>query len=64
MAEVARLTGATTSEGVRLLAPMAPRPAARLEGVGLPSLPDHIDAVADLCACHDVVVGEAWAGFS
>ena len=42
MAEVERLTGVATVEGVRLRAPMAPRPAARLEGAGLPTLEDHV----------------------
>src|SRR4051794_32055825 len=42
MAEVERLTGVPTCEGVRLLAPMAPRPAAALEGTRLPALAEHV----------------------
>lgn len=62
MAEVARLTGVATSEGVRLRAPMAPRPAAALEDATLPTLADHVGAVTDLAAHHDVVVVEGAGG--
>jgi dethiobiotin synthase len=62
MAEVERLTGASTTEGVRLRAPMAPRPAAALEGATLPTLPDHLATVARLAADHDVVVVEGAGG--
>lgn len=62
MAEVERLTGATTVEGVRLRAPMAPRPAARLEGATLPTLAEHVDRVESLGVCHDLVVVEGAGG--
>jgi dethiobiotin synthase len=62
MAEVERLTSASTVEGVRLRAPMAPRPAARLEGAGLPTLEEHVARVAALAGCHDLVVVEGAGG--
>lgn len=62
MAEVERLTGVATSEGVRLRAPMAPRPAAALEDATLPTLADHVGAVTGLAAHHDVVVVEGAGG--
>jgi len=62
MAEVQRLTGAHTAEGTRLGAPMAPRPAAHLEGAELPSLDDHLGTIADLATRHDVVVVEGAGG--
>ncbi|WP_374969987.1 dethiobiotin synthase [Terrabacter sp. BE26] len=62
MAEVERLTGAGTSEGVRLRAPMAPGPAAALEGTRLPTLAQHLELVTDLAAQHYVVVVEGAGG--
>ena len=62
MAEVERLTNVATVEGVRLRAPMAPRPAARLEGAGLPTLEDHVGRVAALAVRHDLVVVEGAGG--
>ena len=62
MAEVERLTGVATSEGVRLRAPMAPRPAAALEGARLPTMAEHLESVTDLSAHHDVVVVEGAGG--
>lgn len=62
VAEVARLTGIQGTEGVRLRAPMAPRPAAALEGATLPTMADHLDAVAHLASRHDVVVVEGAGG--
>jgi len=62
MAEVERLTSVATAEGVRLRAPMAPRPAARLEGAGLPTLEDHVGRVAALAVRHDLVVVEGAGG--
>jgi len=62
MAEVERLTGVRTVEGVRLRAPMAPRPAAALEGAELPTLAEHLSHVADLAAGHDLVVVEGAGG--
>jgi 8-amino-7-oxononanoate synthase/dethiobiotin synthetase len=51
-----------TAEGVRLKAPMAPRPAARLEGAGLPTLADHVERITALVGCHDLVVVEGAGG--
>lgn len=62
MGEVERLTGALTAEGTRLIAPMAPRPAAQLEGRTLPSLTHHLEAIDHLSARHDVVVVEGAGG--
>ena len=62
MAEVERLTGVTTVEGVRLRAPMAPRPAAVLEHAVLPTLAEHVARVAHLAAGHDLVVVEGAGG--
>ena len=62
MAEVERLTGVAAVEGVRLRAPMAPRPAAALEGADLPTLADHVARVADLGVRHDLVVVEGAGG--
>jgi len=62
MAEVARLAGITTHEGTRLLAPMAPRPAAALEAARLPSLADHVETVARLAAANDHVLVEGSGG--
>ena len=62
IAEVTRLSGVPGSEGVRLRAPMAPRPAAALEGATLPVLADHLDAVRHLAAEHDHVLVEGAGG--
>lgn len=62
MAEVARLAGIATSEGCRLHAPMAPRPAAALEDARLPTLADHLRAVDALCATFDHVLVEGAGG--
>lgn len=62
MGEVERLTGAPTVEGTRLRAPMAPRPAAALEGASLPNLADHVSTINDLSTRHDVVVVEGAGG--
>ena len=62
MAEVARLTGVPTHEGVRLLAPMAPRPAALLEDSSLPTLDDHRATITTLARDHDHVVVEGAGG--
>lgn len=62
MAEVSRLTGVDVLEGARLRAPMAPRAAASLEGVALPSLADHVRIVAHLLETHDHVVVEGAGG--
>jgi len=62
MGEVARLTGVPTHEGVRLLAPMAPRPAAALEGATLPTLDDHLATIEALSSERDHVVVEGAGG--
>ena len=62
MAEVARLAGIPTHEGVRLLAPMAPRPAARLEDAALPTLDEHLATIHALALDHDHVVVEGAGG--
>jgi len=62
VAEVTRLTGVPGSEGVRLRAPMAPRPAAALEGATLPTLTDHVDAVRRLSDDHEHVLVEGAGG--
>jgi dethiobiotin synthetase len=62
MTEVSRLTGTPTREGVRLRAPMAPRPAAVLEGAGLPTLDEHLATIVALAQDHDHVVVEGAGG--
>jgi dethiobiotin synthase len=62
MAEVTRLAGGPTHEGVRLRAPMAPRPAAELEGARLPTLAQHAAKVAELALAHDQVLVEGAGG--
>ena len=62
MAEVERLSAVATSEGIRLRAAMAPRPAARLEDAALPTLDEHVAHVAALGVCHDLVVVEGAGG--
>jgi dethiobiotin synthetase len=55
--EVGRLVGGVAGhEGVRLREPLAPDTAARLEGIGLPGLPEQRDAVLSAAEHHDVVV--------
>lgn len=63
--EVARLVGAgqvTRSEGIRLIAPMAPVPAAALAGRALPTLDEHGRRIRDLADRHDHVVVEGAGG--
>ncbi|MGW5238811.1 dethiobiotin synthase [Monashia sp. NPDC004114] len=62
MAEVARLAGVSSHEGVRLRAAMAPRPAAAIEGAALPTLAQHLATVAQLAATHDHVLVEGAGG--
>ncbi|MDN5767637.1 MAG: dethiobiotin synthase [Humibacillus sp.] len=62
MAEVTRLTGASGLDGVRLHAPMAPRPAASLEGARLPGLAAHVSTIRELAQSHDHVVVEGAGG--
>jgi dethiobiotin synthetase len=63
MAEVRRLSGAdTVEEGCRLTRPMAPVPAAALEGRTLPTLESHIAAIRGLGAAHHHVLVEGSGG--
>lgn len=62
MAEVERLARVTVVEGTRLRAAMAPRPAASLEGVSLPTLGDHQRAITRLAETYDHVVVEGAGG--
>jgi dethiobiotin synthase len=62
MAEVARLAGIDTAEGVRLREPMAPRPAAAIEARMLPTLTEHVSAVGALSRDHDHVLVEGAGG--
>jgi dethiobiotin synthase len=55
--EVRRLVGPVPGhEGVRLLAPLAPDTAARLEGVSLPGLTEQRTAILEVAESHDVIV--------
>ena len=68
--DVARLLAAagvpsaalTTAEGQRLRAPMAPPPAAAIDGVGLLCLGEHVERVAELLRDHDLVLVEGSGG--
>jgi dethiobiotin synthetase len=62
MAVVERLAGVPTVEGVRLRAPMAPRPAAALEHATLPTLAAHVATAQRLAAGHDLVLVEGAGG--
>ena len=62
MGEVARLAGISTAEGCRLRAPMAPRPAAALEGVALPTLAEHLATINQLLGTVDHVLVEGAGG--
>ncbi|TWE12146.1 dethiobiotin synthase [Rudaeicoccus suwonensis] len=59
---VARLTGVPTSEGTRLIAPMAPRAAAAREAVALPDLEAHLAEVRRLTSAYDHVLVEGAGG--
>lgn len=60
--EIERLTGVTGEDGVRLLAAMAPRPAASLESAALPLLDEHVTRIRDLEGSADVVLVEGAGG--
>lgn len=61
--EVRRLAGTpAVFEGVRLKAPMAPPPAAALEGAALPSLAEHVARVEGLVRDHRQVLVEGAGG--
>lgn len=62
VAVVERLTGVRGTDGVRLRAAMAPRPAAALEGPALPLLADHLAQVRELEQAFDVVLVEGAGG--
>lgn len=62
MSEVERLAGISTAEGCRLLAPMAPRPAAALEDAVLPTLVDHLATIDRLLDTVDHVLVEGAGG--
>ena len=56
------MTGVGGVDGVRLRAPMAPRPAASLEGARLPGLSTHVSTIRELAQSHDHVVVEGAGG--
>ena len=61
--EVARLTGfRSTTEGIRLRAPMAPAAAAVRERAALPALGEHVSRITQLTQNHDLVVVEGAGG--
>jgi dethiobiotin synthase len=61
--EVRRLAGtAAVHEGIRLTEPMAPVPAAALDGVPLPAMAGHIRRTNALAADHDHVLVEGSGG--
>jgi dethiobiotin synthase len=61
--EVRRLAGvAEAFEGVRLKAPMAPPPAAALEGAALPTLAEHVARIEGLLRDHRHVLVEGAGG--
>ncbi|WP_427016798.1 dethiobiotin synthase [Pseudarthrobacter sp. P1] len=61
--EVGRLAGiGGVHEGIRLTEPMAPVPAAALDGVPLPALEDHVRRIDALAAAHDHVLVEGAGG--
>lgn len=62
VATINRLTGLAGSDGVRLRAAMAPRPAAALEAATLPTLSDHVSRIRALEAEYDVVLVEGAGG--
>lgn len=63
MDEVWRLAGTPeVFEGVRLKAPMAPPPAAALEGAALPSLAEHVARIEGLVREHRQVMVEGAGG--
>ncbi len=57
---VARLSGVEVMELTRLEPALAPETAARLEGVGLPTVDEHVERIRALA--HDVVITEGAGG--
>ncbi|MFF1830250.1 dethiobiotin synthase [Paenarthrobacter sp. NPDC058040] len=63
VAEVVRLAGPLTAEaGVVLGEPMAPVPAAAVDGVALPPLAEHAERILGLASGHDHVLVEGAGG--
>ncbi len=63
IAEITRLSGALTAEaGSVLQEPLAPKAAAVVDGVTLPSVTDHIARITELAASHDHVLVEGAGG--
>lgn len=62
VAVVERLTGVSGYDGVRLLAAMAPRPAAALEDASLPTMDDQVARIDRLQESFDVVLVEGAGG--
>ncbi|MCA4133938.1 AAA family ATPase [Arthrobacter sp. M4] len=63
IAEITRLSGALTSEaGSVLQEPLAPKAAAAVDGVTLPSVTDHIARITELATSHDHVLVEGAGG--
>lgn len=59
---VTRLSGVDVGEGARLTEPMAPRPAAAIDGARLPTLDDHATWVRDAATSCDHVLVEGAGG--
>lgn len=62
VAEIERLTGVRGEDGVRLVAAMAPRPAAARESADLPTLDDHLARVRRLEQSSEIVLVEGAGG--
>ncbi|MFN8098367.1 MAG: dethiobiotin synthase [Dermatophilaceae bacterium] len=63
VAEIARLAGRVgTSEGIRMTEPMAPVPAAAIDGIRLPSLDAQVDRLRLLADTADVLLIEGAGG--
>lgn len=62
IAVVARLTGCQVAEFTRLDDPLAPETAARLRGVEIPPISEHIARIRELAKTHDTVIVEGAGG--
>lgn len=60
--EVHRLTGAPVAELTRLRAPLAPEAAARVQGVPIPTVTEHVDRIRALAVGVDTVLVEGAGG--
>lgn len=58
----AYLSGATAYEGSRASRPLAPVAAARLDGITLPSLQEHVERISQLVAGYDALIVEGSGG--